>query len=664
MTLFKISLKNIRKSFRNYMIYFITIILGVAIFYVFNAISDQSVMMNIEEKDFVDIVRVLGEVMSVVSVFVAIVLGFLIVYASTFLMKKRKKEFGVYMTLGMGKRKVAFILVWETIVIGVVSLAIGLLLGVAASQGMSIIVANMFEADMTRFRFVVSKDAVLKTVLYFCIMYVVVLVLDVIIVGKTRLINLLNAGRKPEKETNKNPFVCIAVLIISAVILGTAYYNVTIGFYNIQSIKNVAVEIIKGIIGTFGFFWSASGLIMLFARARKKTYYKRLNAFTTREISSRINTTVFSAGIICILLFFSICIISTSFSVKRAMDNNTKKLVPFDIEYDMLNSNSGKVQYSSIDEALGSIGIDSSHLVDRIEIVVHGIVNGYGVEYDEISNDIDFPQAITVSDYNKLSEAFRFDKIELADNEIAIAGNYKDAIIYINKRLAEGFTLKADGKEYTPKFDKVIDGTFYMEASESCTGFFVVPDDFPFEKVEKFKFYEIFANYDTKDKAEIAEYNKIYHDQVEDSDDREFHININYKTEIINSAIGVSALFVFVGLYLGVIFIITSAAMLSLKLLSEAAQNKEKYNILRKIGADGKMINRSIFSQCAVYFGIPLLIAIFHSIFGIQSCTKIMSFYGKTGLGFSIVVTACIFVIIYGGYALITYFTSRKMLSE
>ena len=146
--------------------------------------------------------------------------------------------------------------------------------------------------------------------------------------------------------------------------------------------------------------------------------------------------------------------------------------------------------------------------------------------------------------------------------------------------------------------------------------------------------------------------------------DREFHINVISRMNQINNAIGVSALFVFVGLYLGVIFIITSAALLSLKLLSEAVQNKEKYDVLRKIGVDEKMINHSVFTQCSIYFGIPLLAAVFHSIFGIQACTKIMAFYGRTGLVFSIIVTACIFVIIYGGYALITYFTSRKMLSE
>ena len=155
MMLCKLSVKNIIKSFRNYMIYFATIILGVAIFYVFNAIEKQSVMLNVMGNGH-ELIMVIGKVLSVVSVFVAVVFGFLIVYASTFLLKKRKKEFGIYMTLGMSKKKISTIITIETIVIGFISLFAGLLIGVCASQAMSVLIANIFEADMTSFQFVIS----------------------------------------------------------------------------------------------------------------------------------------------------------------------------------------------------------------------------------------------------------------------------------------------------------------------------------------------------------------------------------------------------------------------------------------------------------------------------------------------------------------------------
>ena len=195
MMLFKLSARNLKKSIQNYVVYFVTLIIGVAIFYVFNSIEGQSVMLNVSEYTL-EIIDMMVEALSVVSVFVSFVLGFLIVYASSFLMKRRKKEFGIYMLLGMNKRKIAAVMVIETVMIGIISLAIGLLVGIVGSWGMSVVVANMFESDMTDFSFVVSPEAMVKTFIYFTVMYLIVIALDTFVVGKARLINLLNAGKQ------------------------------------------------------------------------------------------------------------------------------------------------------------------------------------------------------------------------------------------------------------------------------------------------------------------------------------------------------------------------------------------------------------------------------------------------------------------------------------
>lgn len=150
--LFKISVKNIRKSFKDYAVYFFTLILGVAVFYVFNAIDSQTVVLDVR-KNVYDIIKLMNEMLSGVSVFVSCVLGFLIIYASRFLIKRRNKEFGIYLTLGMSKRKISIILFFETLLIGIVSLVVGLFLGAVLSQFMSILVANLFDADMTKFQF-------------------------------------------------------------------------------------------------------------------------------------------------------------------------------------------------------------------------------------------------------------------------------------------------------------------------------------------------------------------------------------------------------------------------------------------------------------------------------------------------------------------------------
>lgn len=655
MTLFNISLKNIRKSFKNYLIFFITTIFGVAIFYVFNSLSDQAVMLKINESS-VSLIDTLGSVMSVISVFVAVVLGFLIVYANTFLIKRRNKEFGIYLVLGMGKVKVAAILIIETVVIGIISMAAGLIVGIAASQGMSILIANLFEADLTKFRFVVSKAAIMKTILYFCIMYGVVLILDIIVSGSRRLINLINSGKKGEKEINRNPVLCVIVFIIACILLGTAYYKVTAGMENIDSVAGVAAQIVKGIVGTFLLMFSISGLFLLLVRAKKKFYYKKLNAFTTREISSKINTAVFSAGIISLMMFFSICCLSTVFSVKKSIDNNIRKLIPVDIQYKTLHTRDA-ANDPPIDELVDKLVKDKSNLEDMFTVNIYDMYDNDNFYYNRIY------EYMHVSEYNKVARRFGNEEIELKDDEYAVIGNMEQ-VIGKNYLKPNGAVITINGKEYKPQSGDMYYGFVYIDNYEDCYGKYIVPDDVDFSDAEAHM--EVLMADLKGDKKTYKDTNKkmYFDDVVYGAREGGYYMNVYCKYEIINVSTRLTVVLVFVGIYLGIVFIITGAAILSLKLLSESVRNKEKYTILRKIGVDNRMIRKSVFTQCMIYFGLPLFVAVLHSVFGIQTCTKIMSFYGKSGLLYSILITALIIVLIYGGYALATYLGSIRILSE
>lgn len=655
MTLFNISLKNIRKSFKNYLIFFITTIFGVAIFYVFNSLSDQAVMLKINESN-VSLIDTLGSVMSVISVFVVVVLGFLIVYANTFLIKRRNKEFGIYLILGMGKVKVAAILIIETVVIGIISMAAGLIVGIAASQGMSILIANLFEADLTKFRFVVSKAAIMKTILYFCIMYGVVLILDIIVSGSRRLINLINSGKKGEKEINRNPVLCVIVFIIACILLGTAYYKVTAGMENIDSVAGVAAQIVKGIVGTFLLMFSISGLFLLLVRAKKKFYYKKLNAFTTREISSKINTAVFSAGIISLMMFFSICCLSTVFSVKKSIDNNIRKLIPVDIQYKTLHTRDA-ANDPPIDELVDKLVKDKSNLEDMFTVNIYDMYDNDNFYYNRIY------EYMHVSEYNKVARRFGNEEIELKDDEYAVIGNMEQ-VIGKNYLKPNGAVITINGKEYKPQSENMYYGFVFIDNYEDCYGKYIVPDDVDFSDAEEH--IEVLMADLKGDKKTYKDTNKkLYFDDVVDgAREGGYYMNVYCKYEIINISTRDTVVLVFVGIYLGIVFIITGAAILSLKLLSESVRNKEKYTVLRKIGVDNRMIKKSVFTQCMIYFGLPLFVAVLHSVFGIQTCTKIMSFYGKSGLLYSILITALIIVLIYGGYALATYLGSIRILSE
>ena len=664
MMLFKLSLKNIKKSFKDYAIYFLTLILGVAIFYVFNAMESQQAMMDMTEtkKQILDL---MNNLLGGVSVFVSFVLGFLIIYANKFLIKKRKKEFGIYMTLGMGKSGMSKMLLIETILIGLISLAVGLVVGIFASQLMSVIVAKMFEVDMTSYAFTFSNEAVIKTIIYFGIMYLLVMILNTFIISKYKLINLINASKQNEKVKVKNPIISILIFIASIGVLSFAYYQVTENIMNLEFNQFLGC-IVLGIVGTIMFFYGVSGFILRLVQANKKLYLKGLNMFVLRQINSKINTTVFSVSVICVLLFLTITIFSTAMSLNNIAKKDLKELTPMDIQ---IKEYTGENETRSLQKVLTDSGLNMNNLKDMVEVNEYLIdtVLTKDVLGEKLANrnetefkyHLEMPETImSISDYNKVAKQYGNETFTLNEDEYLVTADYEDMIKYRNEALKDGVTININNKLYKPKYDEIKDGFVEMGANHSNTGLFIFPD----KALENIKPAHrlLMANYNANNDEE---YKKI---EKRISDIRVDNVAIGFytKTSIYDSAVGLGAIVTFIGLYLGIIFLISSAAILALKELSDSSDNKERYNTLRKIGADEKMINKSLFKQIGIFFLAPLLLAIIHSIFGIKCANIMLSAFGKSGMLTSIIMTAILIIVIYGGYFLLTYFSSKSIIKE
>ena len=136
------------------------------------------------------------------------------------------------------------------------------------------------------------------------------------------------------------------------------------------------------------------------------------------------------------------------------------------------------------------------------------------------------------------------------------------------------------------------------------------------------------------------------------------------KIYLYEASVGLGAMVTFIGLYLGIIFLMSSAAILALKELSESSDNKERYSMLRKIGADEKLIEKALFRQIAIFFLFPLLLAMIHSIFGILFCNSILETFGNEKLLESILMTAFFLILLYGGYFILTYLCSKNIIRE
>ena len=679
--LFKLSLKNISKSIKDYAIYFFTLILGVAIFYVFNAIDDQSVMMKVSSTT-AEIIKLMTNVLSGVSVFVSIILAFLIVYASRFLIKRRNKEFGVYLTLGMSKKKISLILFIETLIIGIVSLVVGLGIGFLLSQLMSILVANMFEADLTRFQFVFSTNACIKTLIYFSIMYFVVMIFNTINISKCKLIDLMHSNKKSEKIKLKNPLFCTIVFIISCIALGFAYYQVTGGIYKMANANSIFVPIGIGAVSTFFVFWSLSGLLLKIFISMKNIYYKGLNSFTLRQFSSKINTMTFSMTIICLMLFITICVLSSAMSMKISMTNNLKKLAPADVQIGKFINVTDYEHYSekqiedskiSIYDTLEKLGYDvDNKLKDIVKLDVYNFDNidlktSIGSYYD-IAKD-KYPlmpynkkeSIVKISDYNKIAKLFGLKEYTLNDDEYFIVANYSEYVEFRNEGLKVDTILNINEKKLKPKYDSCVEGFIAMNSTYSNMGVFVVPDNAVNDSMKKYEY--LTANYNVTDINEKNLSEKELSEICKENSNNTV-IDFDSKMTIKENSIGLGAMVTFIGLYLGIIFLISCAAILALKELSESSDNVEKFNMLRKIGVDEEMINKALFRQIGIFFMFPLLVAIIHSIFGIKFCNFLLSAFGATNLLSSIIGVAIFIVAIYGGYFLVTYICSKNIIKE
>ncbi len=664
---------------KDYAIYFFTLILGVAIFYIFNAIETQSAMLKISN-DTREIVKLLTQIMSWVSVFIACVLGFLVIYASRFLMKRRNKEFGLYLVLGMGKRKVSLILFFETLIIGIISLVVGIIIGIGASQFTSFLVASMFQADMSKYQFVFSSQACIKTILNFVLIYVIVIIFNTFSINKCKLIDLFQGNRKNEKIKLKNPIICGIIFAISIVMLIIAYYNVTAGYSKITNGKQLAIYIVMGCVGTFLFFWSVSGLLLKVVSSMKGIYYKGLNTFTFRQMSSRVNTNVFSMTIISLMLFITICVLSSGLSIRNSLNDSLKQGVPADINFNKVVNLSkedgyGKKEVESSNKSIFQFFEENGYniepyLKEYVDLYIYQSENvtlndtlGNNDEKDDSPTMLEVPENIVkVSDYNRLARFYGKDTIELNDDEYIVLCDYSPMIKLRNKSLKAGVKINVFGNELIPKYKECQEGFIEMSGNPSNTGIIIVPDGIVDEnhKIREF----IAANYSMDDKKEVEKFEQKVEKIYDETRWNYMVPMVNTKNNIIDSAVGIGAIGAFIGLYIGVILLISGAAILALKELSESADNVERFRMIRKLGADEKQINKALFRQTALFFIFPLALAIVHSIFGMMFSKQILDFIGTKMIGPSIGMTAIILLVIYGGYFLISYFCSKNIIKE
>ena len=332
----KLAWGNVRRAGRDYLVYLLTLTLGVTVFYAFNTISMQVDIAGIDEEG---LAQVMGSVLGDLTYFLAGVMAFLMVYANNFIMKRRKKEFGLYQVLGMGRGRVATIMALETVIVSVGAFVAGIVLGVGLSQLMTFFTASLFKTQIANFHFFFSVHAFSLTLACMLVMFVLTLLLNLRAVRRTKLIELMGAERRNESIKTRNPWIAIAIFAVGVVLVGVAYYRLLRDGFPLTATDSKLQEAMNqfGIttamvtVGTFALFWGLSGMLIKLLQSLRGVYWRGLNMFTVRQLAAKVNTVCFSMGVIAMLLFLAITSVTCGMSIANVMNENLERYNPVDV---------------------------------------------------------------------------------------------------------------------------------------------------------------------------------------------------------------------------------------------------------------------------------------------------------------------------------------------
>lgn len=332
----KLAWGNVRRAGRDYLVYLLTLTLGVTVFYAFNTVSMQVDIAGIDEEG---LAQVMGSMLGYLTYFLAGVMAFLMVYANNFIMKRRKKEFGLYQVLGMGRGRVATIMALETVIVSVVAFVAGIVLGVGLSQLMTFFTASLFKTQIANFHFFFSVHAFNLTLVCMLVMFVLTLLLNLRAVRRTKLIELMGAERRNESIKTRNPWIAIAIFAVGVVLVGVAYYRLLRDGFPLTATDSKLQEAMNqfGIttamvtVGTFALFWGLSGMLIKLLQSLRSVYWRGLNMFTVRQLSAKVNTVCFSMGVIAMILFLAITSVTCGMSIANVMNENLERYTPADM---------------------------------------------------------------------------------------------------------------------------------------------------------------------------------------------------------------------------------------------------------------------------------------------------------------------------------------------
>ena len=719
----KLAWGNVRRAGRDYLVYLLTLTLGVTVFYAFNTISMQVDIAGIDEEG---LAQVMGSMLGYLTYFLAGVMAFLMVYANNFIMKRRKKEFGLYQVLGMGRGRVATIMALETVIVSVVAFVAGIVLGVGLSQLMTFFTASLFKTQIANFHFFFSVHAFNLTLACMLVMFVLTLLLNLRAVRRTKLIELMGAERRNESIKTRNPWIAITIFAVGVVLVGVAYYRLLRDGFPLTATDSKLQEAMNqfGIttamvtVGTFALFWGLSGMLIKLLQSLRGVYWRGLNMFIVRQLAAKVNTVCFSMGVIAMILFLAITSVTCGMSIANVMNENLERYTPADMSQtyvyytpDTLDYYKEYVNPSEADRmVLADTTVDlypawhgkdksadnNDETGKKVNIAdvagEHVQIDSYlsypfggsspSVSAGEMCKTMgeklpkafggSKPDAIGLfvtpaSQYNKLRQMMGEEPVSIGRDQYLLTCDMGGELIDLyTKYMAGGHALTLGGHTLKPATDKSDEDTAAIanSAMGSNPGTVVVADELLSQINLQPYSSSLLVNYkqgmDTTEADESIEYTVLDNLLVDGKEPGSWGIFIT-RSEMYTQAAQMNGLISYLAIYIGFVLVVACAAILSIQQLSNVADGSRSYRVLAQIGCDDRQIRHSVMAQQAVFFLFPLAVGLAHSFVALKVIIELVSIFGNMSIGGTVGLTCAIFLAAYGGYFLVTYLMSTGM---
>lgn len=720
----KLAWGNVRRAGRDYLVYLLTLTLGVTVFYAFNSVSMQVDIVGIKEEGLSEL---MGTMLGDLTYFLAGVMAFLMVYANNFIMKRRKKEFGLYQVLGMGRGRVATIMALETVIVSVVAFVAGIVLGVGLSQLMTFFTASLFKTQIANFHFFFSMHAFNLTLVCMLVMFVLTLLLNLRAVRRTKLIELMGAERRNESIKTRNPWIAIAIFVVGAVLVGVAYYRLLRDGFPLTATDSKLQEAMNqfGIttamvtVGTFALFWGLSGMLIKLLQSLRGVYWRGLNMFTVRQLAAKVNTVCFSMGVIAMLLFLAITSVTCGMSIANVMNENLERYNPVDVSQRYVYYTPDTFDYykeyvNPSDEADRMVPADTtvdlypawhgrdSSADNNDETGKKVDIADVAGEHVQIDSYLSYPfgssnPSVTPSEmckimgeklpkafggsnadtmglfvtpasqYNKLRQMMGEEPVHIGHDQYLLTCDMGGELVDLyTKYMAGGHALTLGGHTLKPATDKSDEDTAAIanSAMGSNPGTVVVADELLSQLNLQPYSSSLLVNYkqgmDTTEADESIKYTLLDDLLVDGKKPGSWGTFIT-RSEMYTQAAQMNGLISYLAIYIGFVLVVACAAILSIQQLSNVADGSRSYRVLAQIGCDDRQIRHLVMAQQAVFFLFPLAVGLAHSFVALKVIIELVSIFGNMSIGGTVGLTCAIFLAAYGGYFLVTYLMSAGM---